>query len=103
MSRQKSARGAKAAPAPRAGRPSAAGRPAARGVYVQQPKSDIFVVMLSIALGSIVLGCLLLFLVWSRYEFKTKPTASLTPAPASIAGVLEAAQEALNKKSLLIA
>ena len=71
MSRLKSAPAAK----PRAGARSA---PAgARGVYVQAPKSDIYVILLAISLGAILLGCLLLGLVMNRYDFKTKPTASL--------------------------
>jgi hypothetical protein len=50
------------------------GRP---GVFVQTPKSDIFVAMLSIALGAIVLGCLLLILLLNRYNFQLK--AAMTP------------------------
>jgi hypothetical protein len=50
----------------------AAGRP---GVFVQTPRSDIFVVMLSIALGAIALGCLFLFLLLNRYEFQVKAAA----------------------------
>ena len=71
---------------PRSGRGASAGgaaRPAAaqRGVYVQAPKSDIFVALLGVALGAMILGCLLLVIVLQRYEFKTKVSA-LTPAPA---------------------
>jgi hypothetical protein len=44
---------------------------------VQTPKSDIFVAMLSIALGAIVLGCLLLILLLNRYNFQLK--AAMTP------------------------
>jgi hypothetical protein len=40
------------------------------GVLVQAPKSDIFVVMLGVALGAIVLGCLLMLLILWRYDFK---------------------------------
>ena len=36
-----------------------------------------------------VIGCLLLLLVWNRYEFKIKPTA-LAPASAAF-GLLEPA------------
>lgn len=57
---------------PRASRSAPAG---ARGVYVQSPKSDIFVVLLAISLGAILIGCLLLVLVWNRYNFQIKPTA----------------------------
>lgn len=40
------------------------------GVLVQAPKSDIFVVMLGVALGAIVLACLLMLLILWRYDFK---------------------------------
>jgi hypothetical protein len=49
---------------------------------VQSPKSDIFVALLSVALGAMVLGCLLLIIVLGRYEFKTKVSAT-TRAPAA--------------------
>ena len=62
MSRLKSGRGA-SRPAPRGG---AAG---GRGVFVQTPRSDIFVVMLGIALGAILLGCIFLLLILNRYEW----------------------------------
>ena len=68
-----------------AGRSSAAtARPAAqRGVYVQAPKSDIFVALLGVALGAMILGCLLLLLVLNRYEFKTTVSA-VTPGQTSL-------------------
>jgi len=68
-----------------ANRPAARTAPAggARGVYVQAPKSDIFVVLLGISLGAILLGTLLLGLVMNRYNFKTRPTALLAPLSAS--------------------
>jgi hypothetical protein len=56
-------------------------------VYVQQAKSDIFVVMLAIALGAIILGCVLLLLVWGRYDYKTTP-AMLGPLLSHLAGLL---------------
>jgi hypothetical protein len=53
---------------------------------IQSPKSDIFVVMLGIALGAILLGCLLMTIVLSRYSFSTKVSAvSSLPRAASIA------------------
>jgi len=71
---------------PRSGRAaSTAGssRPAARpGVFVQTPKSDIYVALLGIALGAMILGCLLLVLILNAYEFKTKVSA-LTPPPST--------------------
>jgi len=76
MSRPRSGRSSNA-PAGRA----PAGRP---GVFVQTPKSDIYVVMLSIALGAMLLGSLLMILILNRYEFKVKVSA-LTPASTSMA------------------
>ncbi len=74
---------------PAASRPAARSTPAAgggRGVYVQSAKSDIFVVMLGIALGAILLGCLLLILTMNRYGFSVKPTAMITvPTSLSVA------------------
>ena len=61
---------------PRSARPAsgaAGGRPAARpGVFVQTPKSDIYVALLGISLGAMLLGCILLALVLSRYDFSIK-------------------------------
>lgn len=71
MSRPRSGRGG-SAPARAGGRP---------GVYVQAPKSDIYVALLGVSLGAMVLGCILLILVWKRYDFKTKP-AFIPPAEA---------------------
>ncbi len=73
MSRRKSAPAAKARGAGRAAAP-------ARGVYVQQPKSDIYVAMLGIALGAIIIGCLLMVLLWGDYGYSSDATALLTPA-----------------------
>lgn len=70
--------------APAASRPAARTTPAgARGVYVQAPKSDIYVILLAISLGAILIGCLLLGLVMNRYDFKTKPTSMNVPSSAS--------------------
>jgi hypothetical protein len=96
LSRQKSARGASkpaAKPAKTAGRTAratggGAATRSARGVYVQQAKSDIFVVMLAIALGAILLGCVLLLLVWGRYDYKTSPTALIPPMVSHLATAL---------------
>ena len=75
MSRAKSGRAAS----------TAAARPATqRGVYVQAAKSDIYVALLGVALGAMIIGCLLLVLVLNRYEFKTK-VSSLAPAATSLA------------------
>ena len=61
--------GAKAKPAGKGGRAGAATQ---RGVYVQAPQSDIYVALLGVALGAMVLGCLLLILVLNNYGFSTK-------------------------------
>jgi hypothetical protein len=71
MSRPRSGRSS--APAARGGRP---------GVFVQAPKSDIYVVMLSVALGAMFLGSLLLVLILARYDFKVKVSANPPAAPA---------------------
>jgi hypothetical protein len=74
MSRRRSTT-PRGASAPRAG-----GRP---GVFVQQPRSDVYVAMLGVALGAMVLGCLLLVLILNRYEFKTKAASLSTPASST--------------------
>lgn len=86
MSRLKSA---PAASRPARSAPAAGG---ARGVYVQAPKSDIFVVLLAISLAAILIGSLLLGLVMNQYGFKTKPTAmngSPSTAPIALAALSE--------------
>ena len=80
MSRPRSAP-SKARPAARGG---AAARPGRPGVFVSTPKSDIYVVMLSIALGAMFIGSLLLVMILSRYDFKLK-VAGLSPAPQAVA------------------
>jgi len=50
------------------------------------------VVLLGISLGAIVIGCLLLTLVWNRYNFRIKPTAMIGPfssPAAAIVGIFE--------------
>ena len=69
MSRLRSSRASRTAGAASSGsRPVVAAR--RPGVLVQAPKSDIFVVMLGVALGAILLGCLLMLLILWRYDFK---------------------------------
>ena len=68
MSRLRSSRGSKR---PRPRPPARPRQPARRpGVLVQAPKSDIFVAMLGVALGAILLACLLMLLILWRYDFK---------------------------------
>jgi hypothetical protein len=78
VSRPRSGRGASTTGATRTAR-TAGG---ARGVFVQTPKSDIFAALLGVALGAMILGCLLLLLVLNRYGFQTKVSA-LAPAPGA--------------------
>ena len=54
-------------------------------MFVQQPKSDIYVTMLGIALGAMLIGSILLTLILAKYEFKLKAAAHPVPASASIA------------------
>jgi len=79
LSRLPSSRGSSASPAgPRSGVSAA---PRQRGIVIQSPKSDIFVVMLGIALGAIIVGCILMTIVLSRYSFSTKVSMSAVSAP----------------------
>lgn len=84
MSRARSGR-TSATPVARTGANRAAGRTAGGrpGVFVQQPKSDIYVTMLGIALGAMFLGSILLVMILARYDFKVKATA--LPAAAAVA------------------
>lgn len=83
MSRLRSGRGASS------GRQAAGGRASGRpGVFVQTPKSDIFVAMLSIALGAIVLGCTLLIMVLSEYNFELKASFLQPTVPAATSTLL---------------
>lgn len=87
MSRLKSAAAAKPAkgakPAARPARTAQAGGGGTRGVYVQAPKSDVYVVMLGIALGAIVLACLLLLWLWYGYNMQMTPTVWFAPSNAT--------------------
>ena len=49
-------------------------------MLVQSPKSDIYVAMLGISLGAIIIACILMTLIFSKYNFSTK--VSGLPAPA---------------------
>jgi hypothetical protein len=50
-------------------------------VFVQSPKSDIYVALLGISLGAILLATLLMVLLFSQYSFSTKVSANATPPP----------------------
>ncbi len=50
---------------------------AGRGVYVEKPKSNIYTVLLAIALFALIVACAFLLIEMNRYEFNRKaPTAS---------------------------
>ncbi len=72
-------RSAPAASRPAAARPARSAPAGGRGVYVQAPKSDIYVVLLGISLGAILVGCLLLGLLMNGYGFQRKPTVMNAP------------------------
>jgi len=74
LSRLPSSRGSSTATA---GRSAAA--PRRPGVFVQAPKSDIYVAMLGVSLAAILLATLLMVMLFSRYSFSTKVTANSTP------------------------
>ena len=80
MSRLPSSRGS-SAPAS-AGRSAAAARP--RGVLVQSPKSDIYVVLLGVSLSAIVIATILMIVLFSRYSFSTKVSAVPPAASATM-------------------
>ena len=86
MSRPRSARAASG------GAAGARGAASQRGVYVQSPKADIYVALLGVALGAMVLGCILLVMVLNRYGFSTKVSHNFpatTPAIARLASTGE--------------
>ncbi len=82
MSRTRSATARGASPAGRA----SGGRP---GVFVQAPRSDIYVGLLGLSLAAIVVACILLALIMNRYEFQTKAAWTVPQAETQIAANLE--------------
>jgi hypothetical protein len=79
LSRLPSSRGSSAS----AASSRSAGAARRPGVFVQAPKSDIYVALLGVALGAIILGCLLMAILFGRYGFSTKVSARTAPAPLS--------------------
>jgi len=59
-------------------------------VLVQVPKSDIFVAMLGVALGAILLACLLMLLILWRYDFKVN--AKFAARDSTVPSAMIAAQ-----------
>jgi hypothetical protein len=78
LSRLPSTRGSSGSTATRGASAAAQRRP---GVFVQSPKSDIFVALLGISLAALVLATLLMVMLFSQYGFSTKATANSTSAP----------------------
>ena len=76
---------ARSTPAPARSAARTSGGP--RGVYVQSPKSDIFVALLGVAVGAMLLGVILLILVLNRYGFSTKVSA-VAPATSSAVSIV---------------
>ncbi len=78
MSRLRSSRGSSTSTSSVSAVRSAAARSGAGRVLVQAPKSDIYVVMLGIALGALVIGSLLMVLILNNYGFSTKAVSVST-------------------------
>jgi hypothetical protein len=48
-----------------------------RGVLVRQPRTSIYTMLLLVALLALVVGCLIMVLELSQYQFQIKPPANL--------------------------
>ncbi len=73
MSRLRSSRGSStSASSASSTRSAATSRSGGGRVLVQAPKSDIYTVMLGIALGALFIGCLLMGLILNSYSFSVK-------------------------------
>ena len=81
MSRLPSGRSSSAASSSARSAPAAAAR--RPGVLVQTPKSDIYVVLLGVSLGAVVISCILMIVLFSRYNFSTKVSALPPALPAT--------------------
>jgi hypothetical protein len=60
-----------------------AAAPRRPGVFVQAPKSDVYVALLGISLASIVIATLLMVLLLSQYGFSTKVSSTQAPPAAT--------------------
>jgi hypothetical protein len=56
---------------------------AGRGVVVQKAKSDIYTVMLGVALTAIIIACILLWLEWKRYDYDMNASSHKATAAVS--------------------
>ena len=54
---------------------------AGRRVAIAKPKNDIYVALLGIALGAVIIACILLAMEMSNYEWTVKPKASRVTQP----------------------
>ncbi len=59
-------------------------RAAGPASWCNRPKSDIYVVLLGISLGAILISCILMIVIFGRYDFSTKVSA-IAPAAAAAA------------------
>ena len=53
-----------------------------RRVAIAKPKNDIYVALLGIALGAVLIACILLMLEMSDYEWTVNPKVSMAPSSA---------------------
>lgn len=54
-----------------------------RRVAIAKPKNDIYVALLGIALGAVIIACILLAMEMSNYEWSVNPKVSLAPLPTN--------------------
>jgi len=63
-----------------------------RRVAIAKPKNDVFVALLGIALGAVIVACILLAMEMSKYEWSVTPKASLdhpSISPVRLAGTFD--------------
>ena len=54
-----------------------------RRVAIAKPKNDIYVALLGIALGAVIIACILLAMEMSNYAWTVNPKLSLAPLQAT--------------------
>ena len=60
-----------------------------RRVAIAKPKNDVYVALLGIALGAVLIACILLAMEMSVYEWKvTAKEAQVSPRPVGTVGAL---------------